>query len=64
MTYDEVKRELGTVAAYDVDNGPRGEKAREAIAIAIRAIEFCEKFPEMMGRFCDEDGEYSPKGSE
>ena len=64
MNFEEVKSTLGTVAGYDVDSGPRGEKARKAIAIAIKTIEFCEHLFEMMMEVSDEDGEHRTERSE
>ena len=58
MNFEDVKSTLGTVAGYDVDSGPRGEKARKAIAIAIKTIEFCERLFDMMMEVRDEDGEH------
>jgi hypothetical protein len=63
MTYDEVKSLLGNISAWDVDSGPRGEEKRRAIGIAIRAIEFCEMFFDLMKEFSDEYEEHHTEES-
>ena len=64
MNFEEAKRTLGTVACYDVDSGPRGEQARKAIAIAIKAIELCEDIFKMLMEVSDKDGEHHTERSE
>lgn len=64
MTYDEVISELNSIASWDVDNGPRGEKKRKAIYIACRAVELFEQFYYMMKEHSDEDGEHHTERSE
>ena len=39
MTLTRAQEVLGRIAAYDIENGPRGEESREAINLAIVALE-------------------------
>lgn len=47
MTLHHAQEVLSNIAAWEIDNGPRGEEEREAIKIAIAAIDVSKNFLEL-----------------